>query len=125
MPSLTQNPLDACFGGRSERGMLIARASPLAVEPVKGKIPAGINLFTSSSKDEISSWYLEKRHGLFTYFFLKALQGDADKNKDKNLTFAEIRDYLTENVPYLARRMYNRSQSPEFVGEEKIIFVKY
>lgn len=117
--------IDACFSGASEKGMLIARASPLAIEPVKGKIPAGINLFTSSRADEISSWYPEKGHGLFAYFFLKALQGEGDKNKDKNLTFGEIRDYLIENVPYQARRMYNRSQNPEFIGNEKIVFVRY
>ena len=117
--------IDACFSGGSEKGMLIAKASPLVVTPAKGKVAGNINLFTSSSGDEISSWYPEKQHGLFTYFFLKALQGDADKDKNKELTFGEIKSYLDENIPYQARRMYGRTQTPSFIGNESKIMVKY
>ena len=28
--------------------------------------------------NQISSWYRDQKHSLFTYYFLKALQGDAD-----------------------------------------------
>ena len=117
--------IDACFSGGSEKGMLIAKASPLAVVPTKGNVSEKITRYTSSSGDEISSWYPEKQHGLFTYFFLKALQGDADKNKDKELTFGEIKSYLDDNVPYQARRMYGRTQTPTFIGNESKIMVKY
>ncbi|MFH2070203.1 MAG: PorV/PorQ family protein [Elusimicrobiota bacterium] len=117
--------IDACFSGASEKGMLIAKASPLVVVPAKGRVSEKIDLFTSSSGDEISSWYPEKNHSLFTYYFLKALQGDADKNKDKNLTFSEVRDYIDENVPYVARRLYGRTQTPSFTGAQNKVMVRY
>ncbi len=119
--------IDACFSGGSgsEQGMLIAKASPLAIVAVKGKVTKNINLITSSAGDEISSWYPEKQHSLFTYFFLKALQGDGDKNKDKALTFGEIAEYLAGNVPYLARRLYNRNQTPTFIGTRNKVLVRY
>jgi len=117
--------IDACFSGGSEKGMLIAKASPLMVVPIADKFVENINIFTSSSGDEISSWYPEKNHSLFTYFFLRALQGEADKNKDKSLNFAEIEDYVKENVSFLARKMYGRKQTPKFIGNRDKVIVRY
>ena len=84
-----------------------------------------IDLFSSSKADEISSWYPEKRHSLFTYFFLKGLQGDADKNKDGSITTAELDEYIAENVPYVARRLYGRKQTPAFTGQESNVVARY
>jgi hypothetical protein len=66
-----------------------------------------------------------KSHSLFTYFFLRALQGEADKNKDKSLNFAEIEDYVKENVSFLARKMYGRKQTPKFIGNRDKVIVRY
>lgn len=112
--------IDACFSGTSDRGTIISKASPLLVVPV---IPGAgkLNIFTSSKAKEISSWYPDKRHSLFTYFFLKGLQGAADKNKDKILTNGELYDYVTENVGYYARRLYGRNQNPTYIGREEVI----
>ena len=63
---------------------------------------------------------------LFTYYFLKALQGDADSNADKNLTLSEIKDYVDENVPYMARRLNNRVQTPQLITDDQTkIMVTY
>ena len=112
--------IDACFSGTSDKGTIISKASPLLVVPV---IPGAgkINIFTSSKAKEISSWYPDKRHSLFTYFFLKGLQGAADKNKDKVLTNGELYDYVSENVGYYARRLYGRNQNPTYIGREEVI----
>ncbi len=117
--------VDACFSGGSQKGNLIKNASPLIVEPIKGKFSEKISEFSSSANNQISSWYVDKQHSLFTYFFLKALQGAADKNKDKNLTCSEINSYLAENVPQLARRLYNREQTPQFKGNKNKVLVEY
>ena len=116
--------LDACFSGQSDKGMIIRKASPLMIAPV---LPGSgnIDLFSSSKGDEISSWYPEKRHSLFTYFFLKGLQGDADKNKDGSITTAELDEYIAENVPYVARRLYGRKQTPAFTGQESNVVARY
>lgn len=116
--------LDACFSGQSDKGMIIRKASPLMIAPV---LPGSgnIDLFSSSKAEEISSWYPEKRHSLFTYFFLKGLQGDADKNKDGSITTAELDEYIAENVPYIARRLYGRKQTPAFTGQESNVVARY
>lgn len=116
--------LDTCFSGQSAGGTIISRASPLRVEPV---IPGSgrLEIFSSSRADEISSWYPEKRHSLFTYFFLRGLQGEADLNKDRVITAAELEEYLGDNVEYMARRLHGRRQSPVFVGLQDNVIAAY
>ncbi len=109
--------VDACFSGGSEAGMLIQQASPIfiSVENPAANLKNGVVL-TSSSGDQISSWYREKGHGLFTYFFLKGIRGEADGDRDGKVTSEEVFGYIMENVPYLARRLFNREQIPQLMG---------
>ena len=80
-------------------------------------------LFSSSNHNEVSSWYKDKNHGMFTYYFLKALQdGNADKNKDGNITAQEIQNYVSDNaygVPYYSRRLHGVTQTPQLKGVNK------
>jgi len=105
--------VDACFSGGSESGMLVRNASPVFIQ-VENPALAAQNaiVFTSAGGGQISSWYPEKRHSLFTYFFLKGLSGEADANRDKKLTIAELNAFINEQVPHLARRLHNREQTP-------------
>lgn len=111
--------LDACFSGASDAGMLIQQASPIfiSVEIPAANLANGVVL-TSSSGEQISSWYREVGHGLFTYYFLKGLRGEADRDDDRQITSTELFGYLMENVPYLARRKFNREQTPQLMGAE-------
>ncbi|MFC1481913.1 caspase domain-containing protein [Candidatus Neomarinimicrobiota bacterium] len=110
--------LDACFSGASDAGMVIQQASPIfiSVENPAANLKNGV-VMTSSSGDQISSWYREKGHGLFTYYFLKGLRGEADRDQDDQVTSTELYGYLMEHVPYLARRKFNREQTPQLMGE--------
>ncbi len=105
--------IDACFSGGTNNGMIINNASPIffTVEnPIVTKESSLI--LTACSSNEIASWYPEKKHSIFTYFFLKGLSNLADLNGDNNIEFKEMKDYLTENVPYFAKRIHSRNQNP-------------
>jgi len=119
--------IDACFSGSSNDGMLIKNVSPVMIEIEKEHAVAdNVVEFTSSSKDEVSSWFPEKKHSLYTYYFLKSLQGDADQNGDKILTIGEIQKYLDDKIPYEARRLNNRQQTPGVTPDrEDRIFLQY
>jgi WD40 repeat protein len=105
--------IDACFSGSSDQGMLIKNISPVSIEVVNAyQLNSGLTEFTSSSGDEVSSWYPEKKHSLYTYFFLKGIQGAANANNDNQLTIGELRLYLEDKIPYEARRLNNRQQTP-------------
>jgi hypothetical protein len=110
--------LDACFSGNSESGMLFKDISPTLVKVKKEfRGPKNAVIITSAAVDQVSTWYREKRHSLFTYFFLKGLQGDADMNKDGKITVGEMDSYLKEQVPYMARRLTGNEQNPVVTGD--------
>ena len=110
--------LDACFSGGSRTGeMLLAESRPFI--PVKiPKIEQNITVFSATAEEQISSSYREKKHGLFTYYLLKGLQGFADLNKDKIIKVGELADYIRENVQRQARYM-DREQTPKLIGVGK------
>jgi uncharacterized caspase-like protein len=113
--------LEACFSGiSSDGGAVVQDASPveLSVENPALTMDRGL-AFTAGAADQIASWYPEKKHGLFTYFFLKGLRGEADRDGNRAITGAELERYVREKVPYRARRMYNREQTPQVVGQDK------
>lgn len=118
--------IDACFSGNSDNGMLIKNASPVVVKP-KNKVlqHEDATVFTSASNEQVSSWYPQKKHSLFTYYFLKGIQGAANTNKNKSLSLQEMQIYIDENVVYMARRLHNREQSPETYGKPDKVLVDY
>lgn len=76
-------------------------------------------VFTSSGGNQVSTWYHEKNHGLFTYFFLKGLRGAADADKNTEITVDEMESYLLNNVPDTARYLNNREQTPQVIAKDK------
>lgn len=114
--------LDSCFSGGTNTGeWIISKASPALIKvnnPITSKQDAIV--LSSSESDQISSWYQDKKHGLFTYFFLKAISGSADINGDNQITYKEIYDYISdksEGVPYWAKRLHSgRIQTPTIDG---------
>ena len=119
--------IDACFSGSSDEGMILKDISPVFIEVNESSlITDNSTVMTSAAGDQVSSWYRDKKHSLFTYYFLKAIQGEGDLNKDKKLTFAEIESYIDENVPYQARRINGRDQTPQLDSTDKErVFIQY
>lgn len=119
--------VDACFSGTSHEGMIIRNISPIYLEVgTEARLGDNAVAFTSASGDEVSSWYPDKNHSLYSYYFFKGLQGGADANRDKILTVGELKEYLEENVPYMSRRLNNRRQTPSVTpGREGLVIVRY
>lgn len=118
--------IDACFSGASEKGMLIKQASPIFIKSKSQVLyDEKSAVFLSSTNDQVASWYAEKGHSLFTYYFLKAIQGEGNSNRDRNLTIAELKEYIDKEVIYRARRLHNRTQTPEVYGLENKVIVEY
>jgi len=70
-----------------------------------------VTVFSASSGKEISSAWPEKKHGIFSYYLMKGMRGDADDNQDKKITVGELGDYLKNNVTATAG-MLDRDQTP-------------
>jgi hypothetical protein len=105
--------IDACFSGSSDQGMLLKNISPVFIEVDEtGQLADEVTVFTSSSGEQVSSWYPEKKHSLYTYFFLKGLKGSADVDEDQSVTAEEMQFYVNEEVGFMARKLNSREQTP-------------
>ena len=117
--------LDACFSGNSERGMLLKNVSPAMLKIKKEyRGPHNSLRFASGAPDQVSTWYPEKRHSLFTYYFLKGLQGSADMDSNREITLGEMKEYLQKNVTRKARRLRGIEQHPVVLGDEEEVIVR-
>ena len=54
----------------------------------------------------------QHRHGLFTYYLLRALRGEADTNRDGDVTFGETVTYLSQKVRWVSKTYMNQEQRP-------------
>lgn len=119
---------DACFSGAN----VFDKISPMVIrakEPVKDGMK-NITLLNSCTGTEVSCWQNEEKHGLFTFYLLKAMKDyeATDTNKDRQITLGEIFTSLSDNnegVPYYARRQYGLSQTPVVQGSKTKVLFKY
>ncbi len=52
------------------------------------------------------------RHGLFTYYLLLALRGEADSNRDGAVTLGELAGYVTQKVTWTSKSQFAVEQYP-------------
>ena len=52
------------------------------------------------------------RHGLFTYYLLRALRGESDLNRDGEVTLGEAIAYLNQKVLWASKARYGQEQRP-------------
>ncbi len=62
------------------------------------KSKEGTIVFTASQAGEVSQELDKFGHGVFTYYLLQGLKGEADINNDYTVTIGELMDYVEENV---------------------------
>jgi hypothetical protein len=53
------------------------------------------------------------RHGLYTYYFLRALRGEADLDRNGEVTVGEATAYIHRKVPTVARTDFKQEQQPQ------------
>ncbi len=100
--------LDSCFSGVASRAaeMLTKGARPALVHVEDVNIDSdNLIAFSASKSNEVSNAYPETRHGLFTYYLLRALRGEADANDDQWVSVKEAFTFVKEHVTRTSRRM--------------------
>ena len=81
-----------------------ARPALLHVKDVKLRTDKIVSI-SASSKGQMSNAYPETEHGLFTYYLLRALGGEADSDDDNWVSVKEVYEYVKRNVSRVSRRM--------------------
>ena len=55
------------------------------------------------------------RHGLFTYYLLRGLRGEADTNRDGKITFGEVSGFVRQKVTWASKSQFNVTQRPQMI----------
>ncbi len=117
--------LDACFSGMSPGGPILANASPIDLAPKSVHIPSKLTVIAAGAANQIASWGVDGRYGLFTEYFLKGMAGAADRppwgNGNGHVSLMELKRYLDATMTYAARRDYGRDQVAQIVSHGKIV----
>jgi uncharacterized caspase-like protein len=113
---------DACHAGGVGQAFDVARRAGRGVNTVSissnlqnlSRIGDGICIISAADDSQFSqeSKKWGGGHGVFTYYLLRGLKGEADYSKDRRVTLGEIVPYLSEQV----RRATRNAQSPTVAG---------
>jgi hypothetical protein len=115
--------IDSCYSGQIRTGeTLLASARPVAVKVDEAAYPSEFTVITASASDQIASSSPDLKHGIFSYYLMKGLEGEADENKDGTITIGKLQSYLSERVPRFAMTM-SRKQEPQLVGDSARVLV--
>ena len=116
---------DTCYSGqtRDER-MLVASLRPIRIVADEQDTPTNFTIFTASNYDQTSGSIEEAKHGMFSYYLMKGLEGKADENEDKKITNGELIAYLKDNVSQEAFTQ-NRQQDPMLSGDPDKVLMSY
>jgi hypothetical protein len=118
--------LDTCYSGVSrDEQMLLASARPIRIIANEQEgIPDNFTIFSASQLDQISSGLKEANHGIFSYYLMKGLEGNADINQDNDITNGELLAYMDENISQKAAEQ-GREQNPSLAGDPDKIIISY
>lgn len=115
--------IDSCYSGSTRSGeTMLASARPIALKASETVFPSNFTVISASRMDQISSSSPELKHGIFSFYVMKGMEGGADFNKDGKITAGELQSYLADAVPRQAMKM-NRKQEPQLVGDAERVLV--
>ena len=117
--------LDTCYSGLSRgKETLLASARGIVVTARPQSIPKGFTVLSAASGQQISSGLEEAKHGLFSYYLMKGMEGPADANSDRKITAGELHAYVRKNVERQAIRL-GRDQTPQLSGDGERVLVAW
>lgn len=111
--------LDSCFSGAGAggRSLIAKNLRPLVNVAATPRHGRRISILTASAGDEVAGSSDVMKHGLFTYYLLKGLRGEADVERTGHVDLDELHAYVERNVLRAAHRE-NREQHPKLETSE-------
>jgi len=115
---------DTCYSGQTRKEeTLIAGLRPIRIVADEGEIPNNFTIFSASNLTQTSGSIDEAKHGIFSYYLMKGLEGNADIDQNNQITNGELIAYLKENVTQEAFSK-NRQQEPMLSGDPNRVLLR-
>ncbi len=111
---------DTCFSGASGgRTFLTTETKTELSDGFLKRLTEGKGrvILAASGANEVSHEDDKLKHGVFTYYLLKALKGASDDNNDGYITVDEAYRYVSEEVPKATRQMQMPVKKGEVEGQ--------
>lgn len=103
---------DACYSGSITKKQI----SKFKAAPGLKSGASDVVILMSSRNNETSIESGSLGQGLFSFFLLKGLNGQADSNRDRNISVKELFVFVHHNVSTMASRRFRASQHPIAYG---------
>ena len=113
--------LDTCYSGATRGTDMLIASRPIAISAKEQSIPEGFTVMTAAAGDQTAKPLEEAKHGMFSYFLMKGMEGDADTNQDNLITAGELHTYVQQNVI----QQSSGSQTPELQGDLDRVLVRF
>ena len=111
--------LDTCYSGATRTDEFLVAAKPILIEAKEQDIPNKFTVFSASSARETAKVLKEAEHGLFSYYMMKGLEGEADANSDNQITNGELLAFIKKNVSRQA------NQTPQLNGDPDQVLAQW
>jgi hypothetical protein len=117
--------MDTCYSGKVKggKGVLVADARGLRIvkKDKTSDLPPNFTLFSAAASDETAWSHPSLKHGLFSYWMMRGLSGEADMNGDNKLTNGELHTFISKKVQKTAITLGHK-QHPQLIGDrDKVI----
>jgi uncharacterized caspase-like protein len=115
--------LDTCYSGLARKGEpLDADTRGILLKSTTSVLPAHFTIISASAANQTALSADDFKQGIFSYFLVKGLMGQARSSGNPTLTHGELIDYLSSMVDNKAMSL-NRHQQPQLLGDRhKAVF---
>ena len=113
--------LDACYSGTTRGPDMLIASRPITIRAKEKVVPEGFTVMTAAASDQTAKPLEEAKHGMFSYFLMKGMEGNADANQDNQITAGELHAYVQQNVI----QQSSGSQTPELQGDADRVLVRF
>jgi hypothetical protein len=113
--------LDTCYSGTTRGTDMLIASRPIAIKALQQSVPDNFTVFTAAAGDQTAKPLEEAKHGMFSYFLMKGMEGEADSNQDNKITAGELHQYVQSNVV----QQSSGSQTPELQGDAERVLVSF
>jgi hypothetical protein len=113
--------LDTCYSGTTRGTDMLIASRPIAIRALEQSIPDNFTVMTAAAGDQTAKPLEEAKHGMFSYFLMKGMEGEADANNDNEITAGELHSYVQTNVV----QQSSGSQTPELQGDADRVLVRF
>ena len=103
---------DNCYGGTNRNEELLIASRPLSIKVEDSPVPSNYLVFNAGESDQTAGVLDEVKHGRFSYFLFKGLEGEADIDGNGKISAGELQGYVRDAVS----RYSAGSQTPTMLG---------